>query len=77
MFIFNPVENNRGEGSGDELQFHRKVASTGIAMNGNRCVFLVVDANRFGSCMEYEVFCIFAGLNAFQRNVINDSSANL
>lgn len=22
-------------------------------------------------------FCIFAGLNAFQRNVINDSSANL
>ncbi len=26
MFIFNPVENNRREGSGDELQFHLKVA---------------------------------------------------
>lgn len=77
MYIFNPVENNRGEDSGDELQFHRKVASTGIAMNGNRCVFLIVDANRCGANMEYEVFCIFAGLNAFQRNVINDSSANL
>ena len=46
-------------------------------MNGNRCVFLVVDANRCGVYMEYEVFCIFAGLNAFQRNVINDSSENL
>lgn len=26
MYIFNPVENNRGEGGGDELQFHLKVA---------------------------------------------------
>lgn len=26
MHIFNPVENNRGEGSGDELQFRLKVA---------------------------------------------------
>ena len=26
MYIFNPVENNRREGSGDELQFHLKVA---------------------------------------------------
>ena len=25
MYIFNLVENNRREGSGDELQFHRKV----------------------------------------------------
>ena len=35
-------------------------------MNGNRCVFLIVDSNRFGSCMEYEVFCIFAGLNGLE-----------
>lgn len=46
-------------------------------MNGNQHVFLIVDANRCGANMEYEFFCIFAGLNAFQRNVINDSSANL
>lgn len=26
MYIFNLVEDNRGEGSGDELQFHLKVA---------------------------------------------------
>ena len=66
MYIFNPVENNRGEGSGDELQFHLKVASKGIAMNGNRCVFLVVDANRCCPYKEYEVFCIFAGLNGLE-----------
>ena len=60
MYIFNPVENNRGEDSGDELQFHLKIAMGGIAMNGNQHVFLIVDANRCGANMEYEFFCIFA-----------------
>ena len=35
-------------------------------MNGNQHVFLIVDANRFGAYMEYEVFCIFAGLNGHE-----------
>lgn len=35
-------------------------------MNGNRRVILIVDANRFGAYMEYEVFCIFAGLNGLE-----------
>ena len=38
----------------------------GIAMNGNQHVFLIVDANRCGANMEYEVFCIFAGLNGLE-----------
>ena len=31
-------------------------------MNENRRVFLIVDSNRFGSCMEYDVFLYICGV---------------